>query len=172
MVSYHGYWDYQNLYQSFDLTDIRRFPEKEKFNNDSVFGYLHGSSNFTIFSHIVKTANLAKKTDDPQFNSTLFICDDETLRQKYGEAFFMNLDRNSALAIIQNNMLNRLIHKKTLLSNNGCFIQTKREETQVFVEVDKDNIYLDGKKIISSEISRSNGLIYILDDLLLPCQFC
>jgi len=177
MVSYHGYWNYQDLIQSYDLEDKRRFPPKEKYDKNTVYGYICDSPQFSIFKHLLKTANLEKNADHPQFNSTLFICDDKTLFQLYGETFFMNMDRDTALNIVKFHMLNRMIGKKTLLYNKGCLVQTKRESSQITIDVltnekGENKIHINQQAfIVSDEIKRSNGLIYIIDNLLVPENF-
>jgi hypothetical protein len=176
MVSYHGYWNYQDLIQTYDLEDKRRFPAKETYDKNSVYGYLCENPDFTIFKHLLITANLEKKADHPQFNCTLFICDDKTLLSKYGEKFFMNMDRNTALTLVQFHMFNRSIGMKTLLSKKGCIIQTKRIESQMSVDIldekGKQKIHLNQQAyIISDEIKRNNGMIYIIDNLLFPENF-
>jgi len=172
MVSYHGYWNYQDIIQSYDLKDIRRFPEKEQYNKESVYGYLQTNPDFTIFTHILKTANLDKVCDNLPFDSTLFVCDDETLRRTFDDSFFMNLDRNSALALINFHILNKRIGKRTLLSKRGCLIKTKKN-SQISIDIqDNKHIHINQQAfIVSDEIPRSNGLIYILDNLLIPDNF-
>ncbi len=175
MVSYHGYWNYQDLIQSYDIKDSRRFPEKEQYNKESVYGYLRTNPDFTIFTHILKTANLDKVCDNLPFDSTLFICDDESLRKTFNDddSFFMNLDRNSALTLINFHILNRRIGKRTLLSKRGCLIQTKNNNSQISIDIkDNKDIHVNQQAfIVSDEIPRSNGLIYILDNLLIPDNF-
>jgi uncharacterized surface protein with fasciclin (FAS1) repeats len=174
MVSYHGYWNYQDLIQTYDLDDLRRFPPKEKYNKDSVYGYVCDSPQFSVFKHLLKTANLDKNADHPQFNCTIFICDDKTLFDLYGETFFMNMDRNTALSLVNFHMFNRSIGKKTLLSKKGCLIQTKKEDSQMSVDILSDDkgqqkIHLNQQAfVISDEIKRTNGMIYLIDNLLFP----
>jgi len=174
MVSYHGYLNYQDLIQSYDLEDKRRFPPREKYDKNSVYGYIHDSPQFSVFKHLLKTSNLAKNTDHPQFNCTVFICDDKTLLNLYGESFFMNMDRNTALSLVNFHMINRSIGKKTLLSKKGCLIQTKKEESNISIDIKTDEkgeqkIHLNQQAfVVSDEIKVSNGMIYIIDNLLIP----
>jgi len=176
MVSYHGYWNYQDLLQSYDLEDKRRYPPVEKYNKNSVYGHLCSDPTFKIMVHLVKTANLDKVMDNPQFNMTLFACKDQDLLEKYGEKFFMSLDRSSALSIVNYNMMNRMIKKSTLLECDGCLVQTRKEESQVGINVfliggDKNVIINGNTMILSPEIVKSNGLLYLTDNLLIPSEF-
>jgi uncharacterized surface protein with fasciclin (FAS1) repeats len=172
MVSYHGYWNYQDLVQSYDLNDTRRFPEKEKYDKNSVYGIIRDQPNYKIFTHLLRVSTLDKKADNPQFDATIFICNDDLLTKYYGDEFFMNMDRNKALNLLNFHTLNRKIGKKTLLNQNGSSLQTKREESQIMIDVlDKQLIINRQAKVVGDEMKATNGLIYIIDNLLIPENF-
>ncbi len=172
MVSYHGYWTYQDLVQSYDLKDTRRFPPKETYDKNSVYGYLRDQQDYKIFTHLLRVSNMDKKADHPQFDSTIFICKDEILVKYYGEDFFMNMDRNKALTLITFHMLNRKIGKKTLMGRNGCSLQTKREESQVMIDVLDNQLIINRQaKVVSDELKVGNGYLYEIDNLLIPENF-
>jgi hypothetical protein len=108
--------------------------------------------------------------------STLFIADDETLKRQLGEEFFMKLDRNSALKLLNLHILPRVVGKKTMLGRRVAVLDTKNSSSQISMMNNKGQISLISlnKKfnIISEEIRKNNGIIYVLDGFFIPENFC
>lgn len=177
MTASHGYSTYKDLIQSYDLSDLRRIENKEPtYRKNSVMGFLSNHKDFKMFSYLLKIANANITADQVQFNSTVFICNDETLKQKYGEEFFMNLDRNSALKILNSNILPRIVGKKTLLARRVAILDTKDGRTQLTLLNNNGNLSISTRctnlNFISDEIILDNGNIYVLDGLFIPENFC
>jgi len=173
MVSYYGTFEFKDLVQAYDLYDIRRFPAKEKpYNKNSIMGYIENRPDFSLFSYLFKTAELDRRADEELFQSTLFLCPDSYLKQKYGEPFFMDLDRNTALSLLNHHILKRPIHQSTLLGRRVAILDTRNPRSTISLVNNNGKMVLNGDtNIISNEINVSNGIIYIVDSLMLPEQF-
>jgi len=177
MTSCIGTYTYKDLIQTYDLTDLRATPSKEStYDANSVMGFLKSNGNFKIFSYLLKIANTDVIAGQREFMSTLFIVDDETLKKQLGEQFFMKLDRNSALKIVNLHILPRVVNKSTLLGRRVAVLETKNPTSQVSMMNNRGNISLISlnKKfdIISDEIRRNNGTVYVLNGLFIPENFC
>lgn len=177
MTSCIGSYTYKDLIQSYDLADLRSSPPKEStYDPNSVMGFLKSNENFKIFSYLLKIANTDVIAGQREFMSTLFVVDDETLRQQLGEQFFMKLDRNSALKIVNLHILPRVVNKSTLLGRRVAVLETKNPISQLSMMNNKGLISLISlnKKfdIISDEIRRNNGTVYVLNGLFIPENFC
>jgi uncharacterized surface protein with fasciclin (FAS1) repeats len=173
MVSYHGYWQFQDLIQSYDLYDKRSYPSPEhSYSKDSIYGFLKYNGNFSIFAYILKVAKMDIIADQKQFNSTIFVCDDETLKKIYGEEFFMNLDKNSATILANYHILPYPVNEKSFLSRRISVVDTRDKKSQLTIINNKGKININNQAfIISEQIDRSNGIIYVLNDLLIPENF-
>lgn len=173
MVSYHGYWQYQDLVQSYNLTDYRSYPPKQSlYNPNSISGFLNNNKDYSIFAYLFKVVKIDQIADESQFKSTVFVCNDELLRKNLGEEFFMNLDKNSATTLINTHILPRVVNEQTLLGRRVALLDTKNPKSQINMVNNKGQICLNNQAyIISKQINCSNGIIYLIDNLLLPENF-
>ena len=89
MVSYSGYWQYQNLIQADPI------PQKEKcyISENSISGYLQRHPDFKLFQWMIKLADMELKMGNEQFDSTLFVVPDQYLVRQFGsEQYFIDMD--------------------------------------------------------------------------------
>jgi uncharacterized surface protein with fasciclin (FAS1) repeats len=171
MTASYGSWQYQDLIQTYSLTDNRQYPcKKLKPDMSTVMGFLENPE-FSIFKYIVETSQMNVKMSQDQFNSTVFVCDDSVLRKKYGESFFMNLDRNTALTILNFHIIPRSISYKTLLQNKVAKLDTKNPRSEIIFFNDSGTIILNNQATVLKETQLNNGIIYTIDGLLIPENF-
>jgi len=169
--------NYKDLIQGYDLADLKRYPPKNpSYDPNSVMGFLYSNENFKIFSYLLKIANTDIIANQKEFMSTMFVSDDETLKKQLGEEFFMNLDRNSAIKLVNLHILPRIVGKTTLLGRRVALLDTKNPSSQISMMNNNGNISLISlnKKfnIISDEIRRNNGNVYVIDGFFIPENFC
>ena len=142
--------NYKDLIQAYDLVDLKRYP--------------------------CKVANTDIIANQKEFMSTLFVADDDTLKKQLGEEFFMKLDRNSAIKLVNLHILPRIVGKNTLLGRRVAVLDTKNPSSKISMMNNNGNISLISlnKKfnIISEEIRRNNGNLYVLDGFFIPENFC
>lgn len=177
MTSCQGTNTYKDLIQAYDLSDLKRYPPKNhSYYQDSIMGFLHSNGNFKIFSYLLKVANTDIIANQREFMSTLFVVDDETLKRQLGENFFMNLDRNSALKLVNLHILPRVITKSTMTGRRVAILDTKNPQSQISMMNNRGDISLISfntkLNIISDEIRKNNGIIYVLDGMFIPDNFC
>jgi uncharacterized surface protein with fasciclin (FAS1) repeats len=176
MTSCYGTDAYKDLIQTYDLADLKRYPEKKlAYDPNSVMGFLSSNQNFKIFSYLLRVAHSDVIANQREFMSTLFIADDETLLRQLGEKFFMNLDRNTAIKLLNLHILPRVVNKSTLLGRRVAVLDTKNQTSQISMMNNNGLISLISlnKKfnIISDEIKRNNGIIYVIDGFFIPENF-
>ena len=95
MVSYHGYWQYQDIIQANPIP-----KEKCIINSNSIAGFL-ANPNYTLFRWMMKLADMELKMGNEQFQSTLFLVNDENLRKQFGsDEFFLKMDKHKAVHIL------------------------------------------------------------------------
>jgi uncharacterized surface protein with fasciclin (FAS1) repeats len=180
MTSASGYYAYQDLVQTYSVGDLRYIPNQPyRYHKDSVAGYLESTGDFTILLFLLRTAKMDVIVDQQQFRSTLFACPDSLLRMRFDDEFFMNLDRGSIMKLINVHILPRMVDEATLRSKKLSILQTKDDYSKLTFINNGETMPLlvngadNGIEchIISPTIVRNNGVIYVIDDLLLPENF-
>jgi uncharacterized surface protein with fasciclin (FAS1) repeats len=181
MTSASGYYPYLDLVQTYSVGDLRYLPQKPHvYQKDTVAGFLRDQGDFTIFLYLLKIAKMDAIADQQQYHTTLFACPDSILRAQFGgDDFFMNLDRGSIVNLMNLHMIPRVIHLPTLRSRKLSILSTRHNDSKLtFINNGETTpMLINGAgnngscRIISGEIERSNGMIYAIDNLLLPENF-
>ena len=177
MTSASAYYSYKDLVQTYSVGDLPYVPSPpHRYHAKSVMGWIAVQPRFTIFTYLLQMCGLDILLDQPQFQSTLFVCPDEYLRSQLGESFFMNLDRNSALSIVNLNILTRPIHPSTFVDQPLSILTTRDpiEKSTAFYQQGAMTIQGSGNSSplsVSGAVFLENGIVYILTGLLLPNEF-
>lgn len=177
MTSCFGTNTYKDIIQSYDIADLRRYPPKEStYDPKSVMGFLKSNGNFNIFCYLLKISNTDILASQKEFMSTLFVVDDETLKLQLGEEFFMKLDRNTAIKLVNLHILPRVVGKQTLLGRRVAVLDTKSSSSQISMMNNRGQISLISLNrkvnLISEEIRLNNGIVYVIDGFFIPENFC
>lgn len=182
MTSIYGYWTYQDLIQAYDLKDLRKVPEKTKrsYKPNSISGWLQRNG-YSLYLFLLETAQCDQLASEEQFNTTMFVCDDETMLNEYGEDFFMNLDRNSARRLLNIHSLPRIIRVPTLLSRRVAVLDTKDKgdtqgETNLTFTNNRGNITVMCSRTskwctLMKEVILDNGVIMVMNGFFIPQDF-
>jgi uncharacterized surface protein with fasciclin (FAS1) repeats len=179
MTASHGYFAYKDLVQTYSKDDLRYIPSTPYiYNKDSVAGLLQ-QPDFSIFAYLFRTAKMDVIADQEQFRSTLFVCPDAILRRQFGgDDFFMNLDRNSIVKLLNLHILPRSFNEVSLRSRQLSILNTREPSAKLTLinngketPLEIDAARNKGCRVISAEIQRSNGMVYVIDQLLLPENF-
>lgn len=178
MTSASGYYPFRDLVQAYSVADLRYVPTRlPKYDRNSIMGFLHDHKDFTIFNYLFRTAQMDMLANQQQFHSTLFACPDEILRQQFGgDDFFMNLDRGAIRKLINFHLLPLSVYEDTLREQTLSILNTRDDILKLTLinEGQDKPLRVNGNdnqgecRIISSNIIRNNGVIYIIDRLLLP----
>jgi len=165
MVSMHGYFQYQHIIQADPI------PQEEKciIHENSITGFIH-KNNYKLFGWMIKLAEMELKMGNEQFDSTLFLVNDENLRKQFGQddQFFLSMDKHKAVHIINAHLLNRKIYPKTLMSQRLTKLFTKNESTQIMCLHNKGSLTFNNMANLLSSVEVGNGVIHLIDRLLLP----
>ena len=168
MVSYHGYWQYQNIIQADPVPkkDVCRIPL------NTISGFIHSrSGEYQLFGWMIKLADMELKMGHEQFDQTLFLVNDANLRAQFGndDSFFINMDKHQAVLIVGAHLLNKKIHKKTLESQRLTKLFTKIQQTELMLLNNYGDITINNTaRLVVADIKLQNGVIHIIDRLLLP----
>lgn len=179
MTSIYGYWTYKDLIQTYDLADLRKVPEvkgEKKYPNGTIAHFLQ-SNGFSLFLYLLETAQTDQLAAEEQFNTTMFICDDKTMIDTYGQDFFMSLDRNTARRLINVHSLPRIVHTPSLLTRRVAILDTKDPQSTLTFTNNRGNITVMSSRSSSwcnllKEVNLRNGVIMMMDGFFVPENFC
>jgi len=179
MTASHGYFQFKDLVQTYSKEDLRYIPSKPYvYDKNSVAGFLQ-QKDFSIFAYLFRIAKMDILADQKQFTSTLFVCPDELLRKQFGgDEFFMNLDRNSIVKLLNIHILTRSFNEMSLRSRQLSIVNTRNPVTKLTLinngreqPLEIDAPKNKGCRIVSNQIQTNNGMVYVIDQLLIPENF-
>jgi uncharacterized surface protein with fasciclin (FAS1) repeats len=160
MTSFYGY------YQTWDTSNLNEKPRQREtfyprsYTPGTIMHYIASNPQFSLFSYIVKLADMDCLFNDPQFKYTVFV----PINTFCDEKMILSLDKHNAKKIVLYSTIDNLVYENTLRSN--CLMLDTRLKTD---RLAISNFVLNNvSKIIESNIIRSNGLIHVVNNLLVP----
>lgn len=154
-----------NFTHMFDFVDLRGHDPVKKYDQNSIMGVIDNTIYFSKFKYIVKKAMMDDILGSQQSNFTLFIPSDLGLENKNLD----DIDVGSARQIVKSCMLNRKIPSELLEDSPSSFFKTNDPYNRLFVRNIGGMTYInDDIKIIHKDIITGNGIIHIIDKLLIP----
>ena len=148
--------------------------KEEKVLENSLLYILENEKRLSMFRYMVKLSNLDWYFNDIQTNATVFIPTDEYILRKY-PGMVENLDINTAYKIVTYSIVPKRVSKKGLLYCGMFYLDTKCNTTRLMIDSTngEHNIIINKNKvgqvnILQTDIEASNGVIHIVDSLLIP----
>ena len=130
------------------------------YDEDTIFSFMETAKYLSTLVKLVKTAMLNKTLDDSEQNLTIFAPTNNafiSLEQKYpGVTDILTKDTNTLKRVLLYHVLPGNIPYKDLLT------------TKSFTTLDKTDVMVDEKTIIREGIDVKNGVVHIIDTVLLP----
>jgi uncharacterized surface protein with fasciclin (FAS1) repeats len=119
----------------------------------------------TTMRYLMQISHLDGIYGDQQANFTLFAFSDKLL-DKYGAAF-ENMDKHTAYNLIRYSTLNRKMPARLLEDNSGAVFTTKSRDKLLVGLTKEGQILLNGcTRVVTPDLSFTNGIIHIVDDVL------
>jgi uncharacterized surface protein with fasciclin (FAS1) repeats len=153
-----------NFTHMFDFVDLRGKKIKKVQDKNSLMGIINENPEFSKFKYIVEKAMMTDILESMQTNLTLFIPSDSKI--KY---FFDNMDVSFARHIIKTSMLNKKIPSELLEDSPFSFFNTNDPFNKLLISNINGETFINNNiKIIQKDIIATNGIIHIIDNLILP----
>ena len=157
-----------NYTHMYSFVDYRRDVNKICITPGTMYEYLVKSGNFTKFNKIIRRANIIEKLNEPQNNCTLFAPSDNYLTN-IREEFFDTIDVGMARQIFDASVIDRKITKNLITSSPVSYYYTRNDKMRMYViNIDDITKINNSVKIIKYDINVNNGLIHIIDGLIIP----
>jgi len=162
--------------QSYDMKHMYDFPDRRKndaikkcsYPADSLMGIINSTSDFSIFSDIVKKARYDNKLSDILSDYTVFVPSNFHLKNKHTLDYLNNIDESLAREIVNFSMMQRKIDQQVLQSSPSSTFPTIDRSRIRFNTCNNVTILQNHIKIIHWNYQASNGLIHVIDGLLIP----
>ena len=170
MVSIGPYTQGYDMKQMYNFSDYRYDSKKESSYppEDSLMGIINSNTDFTIFSDIVKKARYDVKLSDKQADFTIFVPSDFHIKQKYTLDYLTKIDNGLAGEIVNFSMMNRKIDQNILQSSPSSTFPTVDRSRILISTVNDVTMLANCNKVIHWNYLASNGLIHVVDGLLIP----
>ena len=171
-----------NYTHMFDIPDLRgKLPKMESNKvltipengvyvcKETISGVINTHPDFKRFKYILKLSGLEGIYGDIQTNRTIFVGSDMFLNKKISENIYTNMDRATARNIIIGGSLNRRIPSSILNDSPASYFNTIDPNNRILITNNLDNIKLNSNiNVIHKDIICANGIIHVIDNLLIP----
>jgi uncharacterized surface protein with fasciclin (FAS1) repeats len=171
MVSIGPYTEASDYRQMYDFVDLRDETHSIGYigNNNTIMGIIENNPDFTIFSGIVKKAGYIGKLMDPQSDFTVFVASDYELKKRYTKEFIETIDKGMSIKILDYSMMNRKIDQYLLQSSPVTILPTLDRSNSMHIDTICGITKLSNNtKIIHFNHPSDNGIIHVIDNLLIP----
>jgi len=168
MVSTGPYFSSMNYTHMFELPELRGDFPYEKPCKNSILDVIYSNPDFSTFAHLFKLANMKGIYGDLQSNSTLFIPSDKAISH-IDKNIFVNMDTLTARTIIKSSTLSRIITKSILQDSPASYFHSIEHPNRLFISNLNGVTSINNDiNIIDFNISCSNGIIHVIDNIIWP----
>lgn len=171
MVSYGPDIQNQNFTHMYEFVDYR-LPKGKRLEpcivKGSIYDYINSQPNMKGIKLIIDKAKYTGLLSDCEANFTLFIPTDEYLK-RVPSSFFDDMDDGLAREILLSSMMWRKIDKKLITSSPVAYYITKNPRMRMYVtNINNKTVVNNCGSIVKYDIDCNNGMIHILDTLIIP----
>ena len=170
MVSYAPGIQSLNYTHMWNFQDLRGVKPEIAPNPNSIYEFITCNKGFSKIKKIVENADLGGILNDIQANFTFIIPHDQSLKE-YPEEFFEKMDKGFAKQIINSALINRKIDGDLLSSSPVSYIYTKNPKMRMYItNISGETRINNCVSVLKYNINLGNGLIHIIDGLIIPSE--
>jgi len=152
-----------NLTHMFDF--LERSKTSKTLDPDSLMGIINNTDDFSFFKYIVENAMMVNILNSPQSIFTLFVPHNGAFLDKDLKYMDISLARH----IVRTSTLDKRITSELLEDSGASYFTTKDPPNRLFVRNFNGETFInDHAKIVYKDIIASNGIIHIVDKLIIP----
>ena len=159
---------YSNPYDNPSVYTQRGLPTNTPFtNSNTLLGYLRSTNTFTKYLYILGKANLEYLLSTNSIHYTIFVPTDKHLKKH--SKLITSIDTHIAKKIILASMISLKMPMEILTQSPcGCF-HTLNSTTDLYISGNQITVNKNCKmKLFQANIMLNNGIIHIIDDLIVP----
>jgi uncharacterized surface protein with fasciclin (FAS1) repeats len=155
--------DYQFMY---NLPDLRGecIPVTER--PTSILGFLNKHTDFSKFTRILNIANMHTMFDMIQFDKTVFV----PINAGISDEFMETIDQHKAKALINFCMMKRVVNKTIIAGTPASYFITDYKPCSKLLVTNNNGVSILNEQatILDYDINLDNGVIHIIDNILVP----
>lgn len=159
-----------DLKHMYNVRDLRANTAPTSGRPNSLYGIIASNPDFTLYRRLVILAGMEGVLQSEGFNGTLLIPSDTFLENTYATQLISNMDTATAKAYIRYSMLSVKTTEKNLRASPFYKLRTMNPSVE-YIDVKNLNntcILNDVSNIVKFNIQGDNGVIHIIDRLLIP----
>lgn len=169
MTSMQGYAQQTDYSFMYDIPDLRSNQTEPKFYDpETITGFIYNNPDFSITKFLLDKSQNDEKYSDIQAYNTFFAVQDKDILTQHSFQEFETMDLYTARQIVNYNTIPKTIKPSLLLNLNDIIqIQSKITSQWLYIRNFGGDVYVNEAKILFIKECK-NGVIYILDKLLIP----
>jgi uncharacterized surface protein with fasciclin (FAS1) repeats len=162
--------DFLNFTHMFDKTDLRGPLPIQKPCANSLLSIIENTPDFSLFLYMVRIAKLQDFLNLLQANFTIFIPSNKELLKHINQNYFINMDPNTAWSIVKSSIIKYRLPSEILEDSPSSFFYTYDDySSRLFITNISGKTYINNSiKVIKKDILANNGIIHIIDGLIVP----
>lgn len=152
----------------WNIRDLRGCYPIVKYRKDSIMCRIHSNPDLSKFEYLIKLAKLEGLMDDPQANITVFVPSNKAI-EPLGDNWAVNADIGWAFNLVRTSTVNRRITSELLGNSPAFYLYTRDDPNRLFItNINNQTKINNNVCILQPDIQCTNGLIHIVDKLILP----
>lgn len=169
MVSYGPDSQSLNYTHMSSFVDYRGKTVQPCITKGSIYEYIYKNNNMTRIKQIIDHAKFIGQLNDEQADFTCFFPTDQFINEHFNHNYFDDMDDSLARGILNCSMVNRKIDRKLIMSSPVAYYITKNPQMRMYTtNINNQTILNNRAKIITYDLKFNNGIIHIIDNLLIP----
>jgi len=157
-----------NFTSMFNMTDRRGKLPLDKPCPGTLLDKIQNTPEFSKFSYMVKLANFEGLLNSAQANFTLFIPSDTSLKN-INDNIFINMDSTTAWYIVKTSIIKNRIPSEILEDSPAAYYYTTDTANRLFItNLNSITTINNNVTIIKKDVLSSNGIIHVVDNLIIP----
>ena len=158
-----------NFTSMFDMTDKRGVLPITKPYPGTLLDTIQSNPDFSKFNYLIKLASQEEVLNCIQANFTMFIPSDESLKKTFDDNIFINMDPTTAWYIVKSSMIKNKLPSEILEDSPAAYYYTMSESNRLFITNISGITYINNSiKVIRKDIMSTNGIIHVIDNLIIP----
>lgn len=169
MVSVGPYTPVTDYTHMYSFVDYRSSTKPQIcINKGSLYGFLKTTPGFSKFLKLVETAKMYAQINEIEADFTMFVPSDNFL-QHLPPDYFDKMDDGLARQIFDASVLNRRIPKNLVVSSPVCYYTTRNPKMRMYMTNIGGRTQINNcVKVVKYDILLNNGIIHVVDGLIVP----
>lgn len=157
--------------QALNYTHMNLFQSKNssrEIDENSIFGYIDRTPEFSKFKAIIKRAKLVGQLQDIQANCTILVPRDEDL-SNIPKEYLNNMDVGLARHIVTASIINNKIDRYLITSSPVTYLYTRNPDMRMYVENIGMYTRINNCAVVREyDLKCTNGIIHVVSNLIVP----